>query len=73
MSKITDVMIFDNLNIAVFDGKGEQIPELQHSLISLWADHAERKGYDAEGLVVKTPRGNWRLFKTEGGWNYEQV
>lgn len=67
------VLVFDNLNIACFDAlgdAGEQIPELQKSLPTLFAEHAERCGYDANGVVIETTTGKWRLFRTDdGGWN----
>lgn len=71
------VMVMRGLGVACFDAHGpagEQIPELQISLATLWAEHAERCGYDANGVTMETHGGNWRLIRMENGrWNREQV
>lgn len=69
--RLSSVMVFPNFNVAAFDGNGQQVPECQQSLITLWAEHAERNGYDVEGQIVKTPGDEWELYKTEYGWNYK--
>lgn len=72
MKKPTSILVFDNLNIAVCDENGQQIPELQKSAVTLLAEHAERCGYDLDGVVLETPTHHWRIFRTEDGrWNRE--
>lgn len=61
------VMAFDNFNVAAFNKAGKQIPILQKNLLCLWAEHAEREGFNPDGVVVETPRGNWRLFRRKNG------
>lgn len=72
---VRPLMVFGNLNVAAFDERGQQIPELQEGLSTLLAQHIERCGYDSEGVVVETQWGrSWRLFKTEfGTWNHEAL
>lgn len=62
-------ILFPNGNIAVFK-EGQQVPELQKNPIELWCEHAVRCGYNPEGVVIETPSGNWRIFRTERGWNW---
>lgn len=70
-AKIKSVMFMQGFGIAVFDERGQQIPELQESPITLWAQHCEALGFDPNGVIVETNLGNWRLIKTEYGWNRE--
>ena len=65
-------MVFPNLNVAAFDAEGNQIPELQVSVPSLLAERMEKLGYNPEGCIIETRDGNWRIFRTEYGWNREQ-
>lgn len=71
---VNPILVFPNLNIACFNAAGEQIPELQKSIPTLIAEHAEQCGYDLDGAIISTHDGNWRMFRTEdGGWNRELV
>jgi len=54
---IKDALVFDHSGCAVFDETGQQIPELQVSWISLWAEHTKKLGYDPEGVIFET---QWR-------------
>ena len=46
--------MFSNGMFAVFDEKGEQIPEMQSkTAIELWCEFAAASGFDAEGCTVK--------------------
>ena len=71
--EIKGVLVFSNLNVAVFSDEAQQIPELQAGLLELLAAHFEKHGYDPEGLVIETQWGaSWKLFKTtEGEWSSE--
>lgn len=71
--RIKDIIIFKNLNVAVFDTDGKQVPELQSSLLDLFATRAESYGYNPEGWIIETPGGNWKMFRTEVGWNRTQT
>lgn len=70
---ICSAMCFDNGNIAIFDGQGNQIPDLQVSWLTLWAMHAEKLGYNPDGVIFECQTGkSWRIFRTEdGGYNHE--
>lgn len=67
------ILVFQNLNIAVCGEDGQQIPELQESLLSLFAKNAESHGYDPSGWIIETTTGNWKMFRTDIGWNREHV
>lgn len=70
--QIKSVMVFDNGLVACFDPAGQQIPELQDSLLGEWAKRADALGYEVEGLVIEGPGGyRLQLFKTEFGYNIE--
>ena len=72
--KPKSLMVFPNFNVACFSQSGDQIAELQTSLLLLWAEHAIENGYDPDGLVCETQDGSWQIFRTkEGGWNYRRV
>ena len=71
--KITgDVYIMGNGMVATFH-RGEQVPELQVSLVDFWARHAASLGYDPEGLIVNIADRKFRIIKRgEGdGWTHE--
>lgn len=63
------LFLYDCGQIAVTDDQGHQIPELQVSALSSWAERAESLGYDVNGLEVETQFHTLKLFKTESGWN----
>lgn len=67
------IMLFDNLNIAVLDDAGEQVPVLQRSVARLLAEHAEKHGYDLDGAIIETPHAKWQAFRTPDGWNHRFV
>lgn len=58
--------------VAAFDAMGNQIPNLQVSIIELWARHAESQGFNPLDFDIQTAQGDKiRLFKTEDGYNYQ--
>jgi hypothetical protein len=62
---VKTMMLFANGNIAAFDDKGNQIPELQEkSAIELWAEFAKRIGYKVEGCEcrMQEPSGRGLQF-----------
>jgi hypothetical protein len=70
---IYTVMFGPRGQVACVDMYGEQIPELQESYVRLWAEHAEKIGYDPTGVIVesgglpigsirKNDEGTWRLY-----------
>ncbi|HYB97528.1 MAG TPA: hypothetical protein VEC57_00145 [Candidatus Limnocylindrales bacterium] len=61
---------FPDCKIAVASG-AERIPALEVNLLVLWAEYAERSGYDVDGLVVETVNWAHRLRKTPEGWVVE--
>lgn len=69
-----NIIVFPNFNVACFNAAGEQMPELQKSIPTLLAEHAEKCGYDLNGAVIETAHGNWKMFRTDDGrWNREAV
>lgn len=68
------VLIFDNLNIAVFVAGCQEV-ELQKSVPELLAEYMERCGYDPEGVVIQTQQGrSFKIFRTtDGAWNHRQI
>ena len=72
---IKSAMCFNNGNIAVFDAKGNQIPELQRSWPNLWCEHAERMDYDPNGVVFDTQAGvKFKIFRcADGGFNRDII
>lgn len=69
--KIQSVHVFNTTQILVVDIHGEQIAELQDSLITLWAERAESLGYEVDGATVLCTNRTLKLFKTEEGFNFE--
>ena len=70
LKKITGPMAMFRTGACVVFNKGEQVPELHKSFISLWAEYAVSLGYDPEGLKFKiqdVPNEEWVVFKTEDG------
>lgn len=57
---------------AVFIGR-KQVPELQFSWLKLWAEHAERAGYDPTEFLVELPSGHQAKFyrQKNGKLNWE--
>jgi hypothetical protein len=68
-SSLKPILVFHNFNVAVCDEKGQQVGELQQNLLCLLAEHAERHGYDLNGVQVRTQMGDWNLYKKDGMWN----
>lgn len=67
---IKTVLVFHELQVAVCDTNGEQLPELQVSLAALFAKHLEEHRYNPEGIIIETPFRRLKLFRTsEGKWN----
>lgn len=78
MNQPTQLIAFPNFNMGALDESGNQIPALQVSLVTLFAQHAERQGYDPTGWIITTPSGKWRIFQVSDDasnhrWNYENV
>lgn len=65
------VLVFDNFNVAAFSRDGDQVPTLQKNLLIMWAEMAEKEGFDVAGQFVETAHGNWRIMKTEDGFHLE--
>lgn len=76
MKSIAKVLISSYGQIAVFDEDGEQIPELQVSLISMWTERAKNLGFEPDKILcefVGHPCPFVRIFKTENGYNWERA
>lgn len=67
MTTIKDIMVFNMGQIAVFDEKGNQIPELQMNLFLDWCNKADKLGYKIEGLTVRFMEVEAVIFKTSNG------
>jgi hypothetical protein len=65
--KIQRVVLFENGGIAVIDDLGHQIPELQRGLPVLWAEHAERNGFDPAGVVIEARSGSMEIVRNADG------
>jgi len=66
--------VFPNSNVAVFDDKGKQVPELQGPLIVMHAEKAEELGYDPTSIEYEMGSYRWRCFRTsEGRLNFESI
>lgn len=48
------MMLISNGNVIAIDSGGQQVPELQISVVELWADYAQHRGYDVDGCEVRT-------------------
>lgn len=72
-AKVAETLVFSNFCVACFDDAGQQIAELQRSLIGLWAEHAERMGYNPDGWIITDRINRWRIFRCESGWNFEHL
>ena len=69
MKKPTTVFVMNHYQIAFFDERGEQVPEIQKkNLLALLAEHSEKYGYDIEGIRVETPLGSFYMTKEDGEW-----
>lgn len=55
MKKVKLVYFFENGTVAAIDELGNQIQELQHSLVDYWVVEATRLGYDVANVSIKTP------------------
>ena len=72
MKRAHSALAFATGQIAVFDEKGQQIPGLQRPWPTLWADHAERLGYDPQGLVFELQnRQSIRIIRAGDRWSFE--
>ena len=68
--KLQTMMIFSNGAIACFDDQDGQVSELQVSALTLWGEHAEKLGYDIDGLRIETSQENYVMRKDpdNGTW-----
>jgi hypothetical protein len=70
MSKqIKTIFIFDNGHLAVCDEHGEQIPELQLPVFSLFAKYAESLGYNIVGAEIRSRFSAYPQFQEIRGWD----
>ena len=61
--------LFPNGNLAVFNNQQEQVPTLQKNLLILWAEYAEREGFDPTGVSIN----GWQIIRTtDGTWNVRE-
>ena len=65
--QIGKVYLFNDAGIAVFDTDGNQIPELQKSLLIEWAQRAKNLGYRVDGLKVELQTSVIKLIE----WEFE--
>lgn len=74
MKKVESVLVFRNLQLAVFDCKGQQIPELQKiEPLAILADKAAELGFDLDGALIRVGNGVVRVVKSiDGKWNWEE-
>lgn len=57
--KVKTVLLFANGNIAAFNEKDEQIPELQiRSAIQLFAEYAVQAGFEVDGCEFRVGTGS---------------
>ncbi len=71
MSK-PSVILFSNGNIAITDANGEQLPELQKSIIQTICERLLNAGYNPTEFEFHLQNcGQAKVFKTEYGWNWE--
>jgi hypothetical protein len=56
--------------MAIFDEQGQQIPDLQMPLLLMWAEVAEKRGYQVDGLVIECRGDSVRLVKNGQQWNF---
>ena len=67
MTKIKDVLVFGNTQVAAFDESGNQVPELQIKwLLDLWAEYAASLGHNVVDAKCKTPMGEYRIQEFNG-------
>jgi hypothetical protein len=67
MSKIKDLLVFGNTQVAAFDESGNQVPELQmKSLLDIWAERATSLGHDVVNCECRTPAGDYRIKEFNG-------
>lgn len=76
--KLSKVYLLDSASMVVFTESGEQIPELQQSLLVEWAERAKKLGYEINGLIVEMQNGRQlKIFEFEHdgeqGINYETL
>ena len=66
------VFIFSNGNIAVTDKNGEQVPELQKSVVQMMCERLLNAGYDPTEFEFNLQRsGTATVFRTKDGWNWK--
>lgn len=59
---------------SAFFKNGEQVPEAQVSWLLLYVKHLESIGIDPIDVEIGLPNGrNARIFKIEGGYNWEVI
>ena len=77
MRKITGPIRLHSQGMVTAFDDNEQVPELQTSLISLWAENAVKNGFDPDGAIIRTASGSVRVIKcvdTDDDsvfWNFE--
>ncbi len=68
---VASVILSPYGTVAVFDGHGNQIPELQVPFYELWAEDASARGYDLSHVLVDLPAVRGLLRKGEHGWRVD--
>jgi len=72
--KITSIRITSGQTVCAIDARDKTIPELQISLLELFAAHAEARGYDANGALCEiAPGDNWRIVQRGSKWSIESA
>ena len=51
--QLKSIQVLPAGNVSAFDVNGFQIADLQDYLLTLWAEHAEQKGIDVDGVSVQ--------------------
>jgi len=67
MKKPQSIFVMDHYQVAFFDEKGEQVADIQKkNLLALLAEHAERHGFNIEGVTIETSLGNFKAIREDG-------
>jgi hypothetical protein len=67
MTKIKEMLVFGNTQVAAFDESGNQVPELQIKwLLDIWAERATSLGHDVVGCKCNKLMGEYRIQEFNG-------
>lgn len=67
------IMFLANGCTAIFDNKGNQIPELSKPWILFYVDYLLSQEIDPEQVQIELPYNKARFFKTPNGYNWELI